>query len=182
MKNKFIWNTKDETAYMEDSFVMPNLALILEMKQEGNSLFIYSMSYDNKYFYIKVIDAHIFLDLVDMTKNINVYKSVDDIKDFQQKDVFVAKIASVNHKEELLSELKTHVHIPPHITCNWDAMPKLLYEPFWIGKPLVIVHDDISNLPKSDMEIYKNVITYCKLHTLHTFFVFNDRDYFSIMN
>lgn len=80
VKNRFSWNVEDGITYVEDSFIMPELALIIEMKQSGQNMFIYAMSYDNKYFYIRVVDACASLDLVDMTKNINVYNSFDDIR------------------------------------------------------------------------------------------------------
>ncbi len=184
VKNKYSWKAEYEASNLEDSVVMAQLALILEMRQEGNSLFIWTMSYDNKYFNIKITGADFSLELTDMTKNINVYKSVDEINNLPQKDIFIARIASVNNKTELLLQLKTHLHIPSHIKCNWDVLSELLYEPFWLSKwkSIAIIHDDISNLSKSDLEIYENVITYCKLHTLHTYFVFNDKDFSSITN
>ena len=184
VKNKYSWKAEYGASNLEDSVVMAQLALILEMRQEGNSLFIWTMSYDNKYFNIKITDADISLELTDMTKNINMYKSVDEINNLPQKDIFIARIASVNNKTELLLQLKMHLHIPSHIKCNWDVLSELLYEPFWLSKwkSIAIIHDDISNLSKSDLEIYKNVITYCKLHTLHTYFVFNDKDFSSITN
>ena len=158
---------EDEYFKLENSSVMPELALILKMKQEGNNLFLYAMSDDNEYINLNIQDATVSLELVDMTKNVNVYKLSDSISD------------RVRNKVELLEALKSSVRIPSHITCNWDVMPKLLEDPFWLSnwRQVIIAHDGISELPKSDLSMYRKVIAECRMHSMHTLFVFKDNDY-----
>ena len=84
---------------------MPELALILEMKQEGNNLFLYAMSDDNEYINLNILDATVSLELVDMSKNVNVYRLSDSIRN-QEEDVFMARIPYVRNKDELLVALK----------------------------------------------------------------------------
>lgn len=170
---------EDEYFKLENSSVMPELALILKMKQEGNNLFLYAMSDDNEYINLNIQDATVSLELVDMTKNVNVYKLSDSISDQAEEDVFMARIPYVRNKVELLEALKSSVRIPSHITCNWDVMPKLLEDPFWLSnwRQVIIVHDGISELPKSDLSMYRKVIAECRMHSMHTLFVFKDNDY-----
>jgi hypothetical protein len=158
---------------------MPELALILEMKQEGNNLFLYAMSDDNEYINLNIQDATVSLELVDMTKNVNVYRSSDSIRNLAEEDVFVARIPCVGNKVELLEALKSSLRIPSHITCNWNAMQKLLEDPFWLSNwtHVIVAHDGISELPESDMDMYRKVIAECRMHSMHTIFVFNDNDY-----
>ncbi len=164
---------------LENSSVMPELALILEMKQEGNNLFLYAMSDDNEYINLNILDATVSLELVDMTKNVNVYRSSDSIRNLAEEKVFMARIPCVGNKVELLEALKSSLRIPSHITCNWDVMPKLLEDPFWLSNwtHVIVSHDDISELPESDMDVYRKVIAECRMHSMHTLFVFNDNDY-----
>ena len=170
---------EDEYFELENSSVMPELALILEMKQEGNNLFLYAMSDDNEYFNLNILDATVSLELVDMTKNVNVYRSSDSIRNLAEENVFLAKIPCVGNKVELLEALKSSLRIPSHITCNWDVMPKLLEDPFWLSNwtHVIVAHDDISELPESDMDMYRKIIAECRMHSMHTLFVFNDNDY-----
>ena len=170
---------EDEYFELENSSVMPELALILEMKQEGNNLFLYDMSDDNEYINLNILDATVSLELVDMTKNVNVYRSSDSIRNLAEENVFLARIPCVGNKVELLEALKSSLRIPSHITCNWDAMPKLLEDPFWLSNwtHVIVSHDDISELPESDMDMYRKVIAECRMHSMHTLFVFNDNDY-----
>ena len=170
---------EDEYFELENSSVMPELALILEMKQEGNNLFLYAMSDDNEYINLNIQDATVSLELVDMTKNVNVYRSSDSIRNLAEENVFLARIPCVGNKVELLEALKSSLRIPSHITCNWDAMPKLLEDPFWLSNwtHVIVAHDGISELPESDMDMYRKVIAECRMHSMHTLFVFNDNDY-----
>ena len=96
---------EDEYFELENSSVMPELALILEMKQEGNNLFLYAMSDDNEYINLNILDATVSLELVDMSKNVNVYRLSDSIRN-QEEDVFMARIPYVRNKDELLVALK----------------------------------------------------------------------------
>lgn len=91
----------------------------------------------------------------------------------------MARIPCINNKEELILALKMSLRIPTHVTCKWDVMPDLLGNPFWLSKweKVAIVHDGISSMPKSDIDLYRNLIVECKAHSLHVCFVFNDRDY-----
>ena len=170
---------EDEYFELENSSVMPELALILEMKQEGNNLFLYAMSDDNEYINLNILDATVSLELVDMTKNVNVYRSSDSIRNLAEENVFMARIPCVGNKVELLEALKSSLRIPSHITCNWDVMPELLEDPFWLSNwtHVIVAHDGISELPKSDMDMYRKIIAECKMHSMHTLFVFNDNDY-----
>ena len=170
---------EDEYFELENSSVMPELALILEMKQEGNNLFLYAMSDDNEYINLNILDATVSLELVDMTKNVNVYRSSDSIRNLAEENVFMARIPCVGNKVELLEALKSSLRIPSHITCNWDVMPELLENPFWLcnWKQVIVAHDGISELPESDMDMYRKVIAECRMHSMHTIFVFNDNDY-----
>ena len=170
---------EDEYFELENSSVMPELALILEMKQEGNNLFLYAMSDDNEYINLNILDATVSLELVDMTKNVNVYRSSDSIRNLAEENVFMARIPCVGNKVELLEALKSSLRIPSHITCNWDVMPELLEDPFWLSNwtHVIVAHDDISELPKSDMNMYRKIIAECRMHSMHTLFVFNDNDY-----
>ena len=170
---------EDEYFELENSSVMPELALILEMKQEGNNLFLYAMSDDNEYINLNILDATVSLELVDMTKNVNVYRSSDSIRNLAEENVFMARIPCVGNKVELLEALKSSLRIPSHITCNWDVMPELLEDPFWLSNwtHVIVAHDDISELPESDMDMYRKIIAECRMHSMHTLFVFNDNDY-----
>ncbi len=170
---------EDEYFELENSSVMPELALILEMKQEGNNLFLYAMSDDNEYINLNILDATVSLELVDMTKNVNVYRSSDSIRNLAEENVFMARIPCVGNKVELLEALKSSLRIPSHITCNWDVMPELLEDPFWLSNwtHVIVSHDDISELPESDMDMYRKIIAECRMHSMHTLFVFNDNDY-----
>jgi len=175
------YSLESENKYfeLEDSSVMPELALILEMKQEGNNLFLYAMSDDNEYINLIILDATVSLELVDMTKNVNVYRSSDIIRNLAEENVFMARIPCVGNKVELLEALKSSLRIPSHITCNWDAMPKLLEDPFWLSNwtQVIVSHDGISELSESDLDMYRKVIVECRMHSMHTLFVFNDNDY-----
>ena len=137
------------------------------------------MSDDNEYINLNIQDVTVSLELVDMTKNVNVYKLSDSISDQAEEDVFMARIPYVRNKVELLEALKSSVRIPSHITCNWDVMPKLLEDPFWLSnwRQVIIAHDGISELPKSDLSMYRKVIAECRMHSMHTLFVFKDNDY-----
>lgn len=170
---------EDEYFELENSSVMPELALILEMKQEGNNLFLYAMSDDNEYFNLNILDATVSLELVEMTKNVNVYRSSDSIRNLAEENVFMARIPCVGNKVELLEALKSSLRIPSHITCNWDVMPELLEDPFWLSNwtHVIVAHDGMSELPKSDMDMYRKIIAECRMHSMHTLFVFNDNDY-----
>ena len=170
---------EDKYYELENSSVMPDLTLILEMKQDGNNLFLYAMSDDNEYVNLNILDATVSLELVDMTKNVNVYRLSDSIRKLAKENVFMASIPYMRNKEELLEALKSTLRIPSHIVCNWDVMSDLLENPFWLSKweKVIITHDDISGLPESDVNTYKKVISECRMHSLHTFFVFNDNDY-----
>ena len=84
-------------------------------------------------------------------------KFVEDIKTYDPKDAFIARLpTNINGKEDLLKELSAKLNFPDYFGFNWDALYDCLRDLNWINqKEIVLVHDE---LPLLDNETLKNYI------------------------
>lgn len=165
---------------IETNAIIP-FYVLLKLELRKNYILVFSLS-ENKsgdiYRYLKFYNASYSFIPMDMSKNVNVFEDVHDIKGFLEKDFFTAHIPKVYSKEDLLQHLKTYLHIPSHIECSWNNLAEVISTPFWLDnwRNLVIVHDDISLMSEIDLDHYLQVIDFCRLRTIHVYFVFNKKD------
>ncbi len=73
--------------------------------------------------------------------------------------VFVAHVTEVNNEDELFKQLSDNLLFPDYFGYNWNAIFDLLCDFHWIEqKKVVLVHDDLPNLKKRELDIYLEVL------------------------
>ena len=184
----FISHEGENYKIVDDNTILPKCELILEKKEQGDFFFLYVMAEGYEYYYFKIYNASVTLQLADMSLHVNTYNDINDISFSPIDEMYIARISHVNNKDMLLDEIKTSLRVPHNVKCSWDNLADVLCSPFWLlnkWKHVVIVHDDISCMPEQCMSDYMEVINYCRLHSIWISFVFpcngNRTDYFNYL-
>ena len=75
-------------------------------------------------------------------------------------DGFVARIPTgVSSKRELMRVLARELQLPEYFGHNWDALDECLRDFSWISSlRVVIVHNDLPNLPSQDRHEYLDIL------------------------
>lgn len=72
----------------------------------------------------------------------------------------VIHVSNIGSKETLFKQLNEKLHFPEYFGNNWDALYDCLTDFHWINqKGIVLVHDDIPELSKSELTIYMNLLS-----------------------
>ena len=151
---------------------------ILRLEFRENYIYLHAVAYDDDeevYCYYKFYDASLSFILLDMTAHENVYENINEIEEIKNGGFFVANIPPVENLDELINNLIIKTHIPPNLNCSWENLSEIISNAFWINihGTLAIVHNNISHIGESEFELYYDVIEYCRLRTLHVYFVFD---------
>lgn len=171
-------NVEEETFQETGTEIIP-LYEILKMDIRENYIFLHAVAgkdEEDVYCYYKFYNASLSIKLLDMTVNENVYDSINGIKELEKGNYFIAHIPLVENMDELIKNLVAKTHVPPYLNCNWENLPEILCDPFWLNdkRTLAIVHDNISQMRETDFVRYLDVIEYCRLHSLRVFFIFSE--------
>jgi RNAse (barnase) inhibitor barstar len=77
-----------------------------------------------------------------------------------EKGTFIATIQKgLKDKDSLLAALAIALNFPAYFGNNWDALFDCLRDFHWMDEPnIVIVHDDLPNLPPTEIRIYLGVL------------------------
>lgn len=158
---------------------IPKCELILEMKEQGHMIYLYAMTEIDEYIHLKFYNASTILEVDDMSKRKNAFDDIRKVSAYYSKMCYVAKIPEIRAEGELLKYIQQILHVPTHISCNWDNLAEVLCSPFWLlGKweHVIITHENIGYLSAEEKERYRNAINYCRLHSYRISFVFQKND------
>ena len=148
---------------------------ILNMDQCDNYVFLHiEGELDNKEFigFLKFNNATVSLEEIDMSKRTNSFLNIDEIDCLNKKDTYVVTIPTVANRDELLNSLKKQLIVPDYISFTWDNLEELLSNIYWLGRMYyVIIHENLSDMSKEDLNAYIKVIKKCQYRTLRTFFI-----------
>lgn len=154
---------------------------ILNMKQCDRYMFLHiEGELDGEEFlgFLKFYDVNLSLEEIDMSQKRNTFLDIDEIVKLEGKEPFVVNIPKVTNKDELLNSLRKKLQIPDNILCTWNNLAKCLSNIYWIGcLYYVIIHEDLSDMSKEDLDAYFEVIRKCQYRTLRTFFVLDKYSY-----
>lgn len=76
-----------------------------------------------------------------------------------EKGKYTAHIHGAKNKEELLKKLSINLKFPDNFGSNWDALLDCFCDLNWIEEQgIVLFHDDLSNMDKSDLSIYIDIL------------------------
>ena len=154
---------------------------ILNMKQCGRYMFLHvEGELDGEEFigFLKFYDVNLSLEEMDMSQKRNTFLEIDEIEELEGKEPFVVNIPKVTNKDDLLNSLRKKLQIPDNILCTWNNLAKCLSNIYWIGcLYYVIIHEDLSDMSKEDLDAYFEVIRKCQYRTLRTFFVLDKYSY-----
>ncbi|WP_241593090.1 barstar family protein [Rosenbergiella epipactidis] len=116
----------------------------------------------------------------------NVFKFSDGSVSYDTGEVFFARLDPlIANTDELLRSLYYLLWFPGYFGFNWNALEDCLSDLDWINeKKIVIVHDNLPNIPSEDLNIYIKILKDVVLdwkndeqHTLEVIFQEKDRDY-----
>ena len=154
---------------------------ILNMKQCDRYMFLHiEGELDGEEFigFLKFYDVNLSLEEMDMSQKRNTFLDIDEIEELEGKEPFVVNIPKVTNKDELLNSLRKKLQIPDNILCTWNNLAKCLSNIYWIGcLYYIIIHEDLSDMSKEDLDAYFEVIRKCQYRTLRTFFVLDKYSY-----
>ena len=114
---------------------------------------------------------------------LSAFTFVSDTKDFVDSGARVARVAGAICTAQQLFDLFYRVlTLPGYFGFNWNALSDCLRDFHWVDeRNVVIVHDELPELPSSDMRIYLDVLLEAVMdwkrdeaHSLKV--IFNDRD------
>jgi RNAse (barnase) inhibitor barstar len=87
-------------------------------------------------------------------------KFVEDIKTYDPKDAFIARLpTNINGKEDLLKELSAKLNFPDYFGFNWDALHECLRDFHWIEeRNIILIHEELPLLDDRNMKIYLDIL------------------------
>jgi len=90
----------------------------------------------------------------------NSFSFVSDIQRFSENDAFIARIADrICTTQQLFELLYRLLTLPGYFGFNWNALFDCLRDFHWIDqKVVVIVHDQLPELPPLDLRAYLEVL------------------------
>lgn len=74
--------------------------------------------------------------------------------------VYVAHIPTgLSNTEELFNALRDALNLPEYFGYNWNALSDVLRDLHWLNqRTVVLVHEDLPNIPESDLTNYLEVL------------------------
>jgi RNAse (barnase) inhibitor barstar len=82
--------------------------------------------------------------------------------DYPNNNSLIVHIECANSKKELLAYISEKLYFPEYFGFNWDALFDCLSDFHWIKeKNIILVHDILPNLSKSDFETYVKILFDC---------------------
>lgn len=159
---------------VDSNMFLSRCEMILEMNEEDSIFLLYVMAENSNYYFFRFYDASIKFELEDMNSHINVFKEIGDVPVPSDGEVYIARIDKINNKSQFVDKIKKSLKVPCNVRISWDNLADVLCDPYWLldkWKHIVLIHEDLSCMSEKDMLEYKQIIEYCRLHSLRISFV-----------